>query len=116
MKKNIFLITLLLAFTTLIAGVDENNKNTEAASNRNIEVKGTVTDFANGDALAGVEVQIKETKQKAYTDFDGEFSFDEITPGKYTIVVSYISYDKSIVEEIEVKNSAEGISIKLKDL
>ncbi len=113
--KYTLIIAFLFSITAVFAGVDESNKNAEASKRTTVEVKGQVTDFTSGDVLPGVEVQIKETKQKAFTDFDGEFSFDELNPGKYTIVVSYISYDKSIVEEIEVEKN-EKLSIKLKDL
>lgn len=115
MKTNSLIIALLLAFSVAFAGGEKENKELPAPANTVI-IEGQVTDFISGEVLPGVEVTLKNTDKKVYTDFDGKFSFESITPGKYNVVVSYISYNKSLVEEVDVKNQNEHLSIKLKDL
>lgn len=116
MKTNSLIIAFLLAFTIAFAGGENEIKKLPAAPNNMVIIEGQVTDFASGEVLPGVEVTLKNTDKKVYTDFDGNFSFESVTPGKYNVVVSYISYNKSLVEEIEVKNQKEHLTIKLKDL
>ena len=42
-------------------------------------VTGTVTDAANGDAMPGVNIQVKGTSQGAITDIDGKYTLPTST-------------------------------------
>ena len=116
MKTNSLIIAFFLLLATAFAGGENEIKELPATPNNMVVIEGQVTDFVSGEVLPGVEVTLKNTDKKVYTDFDGNFSFESITPGKYNVVVSYISYSKSLVEEIEVKKQKEHLNIKLKDL
>ena len=58
-----------------------------------ISVEGMVSDKVSGEYLTGVKVRLKSSDIVEYTDFDGQFSFNNLKPGKYTVDVEFISYD-----------------------
>lgn len=77
-------------------------------------ITGTVIDNNSGETLAGVLVTVEGTEMQAYTDLDGQFSIEGMTPGKYNLILSLISYKKSLVEDLEVKSGKEeSVEIKL---
>ena len=116
MKLHALLIAVILTSGMLFAtNNNDGDDSAPATEAKTIRINGHVQDFSSGEALPGVEVTIKDSKKKVYTDFDGKFSFKDITPGTYSIEVSYISYSKSYVEEITIKGD-ETLSIRLKDL
>ncbi len=117
MKSKLVFLFFIFLTVNLVAGNenDDKRKSNTSKTEANVTINGQVQDFTSGEALPGVEVRLKESGKKIFTDFDGNFAFDHITPGTYNIVVSYISYNKSLVEEIEVSRDPETLSIRLKD-
>ena len=79
----ILMVTMLNANAEIKNAGNKNNKTV---------LQGVVTDRYSGEALAGVSVKLNETGEIAFTDFDGNFKFENIEPGTYNISVSYISY------------------------
>ena len=75
-------------------------------------LNGTVADENSGEALVGVEIKIEGTDLKTYTDFDGNFSFENVKPGEYKLVTNYISYQKN-TETLNVTSRENDIKIKL---
>lgn len=116
MKKT-FLSIIFVAMLGIVFADNEGVKPTEtpAESNATFSLTGQVIDFNSGEALTGVEVTIEGTDIKAYTDFDGNFEFENIMPGKYNIIASYISYDKSLVENFDASKQNEQVDIKLQE-
>ena len=78
-----------------------------------VDLSGTVTDGKTGELLVGVEVSIKGTELKTYTDFDGKFSFKDVKKGNYDIVSTYISYEKQLVENVKADQTKNQVEIKL---
>ena len=77
-------------------------------------ISGTVIDNNSGEMLAGVLVTVEGTALQAYTDLDGQFSIQGMSPGKYNLVLSLISYKKSLVEDLEVlPGKEEAVEVKL---
>jgi hypothetical protein len=72
---------------------------------------GSISDAKSGESLVGVEVKIEGTDLKTYTDFDGNFTFNNVKPGEYKVVANYISY-KPGAEKLEA--SAKNNELKLK--
>ena len=95
MKKSLFLILLCFSAQSIWAQTGT--------------IRGQVTDAETGETLIGVTVVIEGTTKGAPTDLDGKFSIDNVDPGVYTIVVSYVSYETKKVTGIEVV--ADDISI-----
>ena len=65
-------------------------------------VKGKVTEATGGTALPGVGVIIKGTIKGAATDFDGNYSIENVKPGD-VLVFSYIGFN---TQEITVGSNS----------
>jgi hypothetical protein len=112
MKKSIFAISLFLtvSFTTMCFSANNPVEPMKKAC-----VTGKVTDKVTGESLAGVLVTIKGSDMKVYSDLDGNFTFNSIEPGNYTLEVNYISYSANEVQNINCsagKNQSISIEIK----
>ena len=68
-------------------------------------LKGKVNDGISGEPLVGANVLIRETGRRAFVELDGYFRIRELTPGSYTIVVSYTGY---ITKETTVSITPAG--------
>ena len=71
-------------------------------------ISGFVTDSSSGESLIGANVFLQENGQGMATDINGYYIIQEIIPGNYTIMVSYIGFDVSrqplfIMEDKSVK-------------
>lgn len=113
-------LTLAVAFLIGIAAFAGNENDSEESSAKKASkktttlVQGQVMDLTSGESIAGAEVKIKGSTKRTYTDFDGNFSFQNMEPGNYDIIVSYISYNKSLLEDIEVTSGqSENLRVKL---
>ena len=56
-------------------------------------ISGFVSDSSSGEALIGANVFLQETGQGMATDINGYYIIQDIAPGNYTIMVSYIGFD-----------------------
>ena len=65
---------------------------TLVAQERDGVVVGSVVDGATGRSLAGAHVVLLEAHRQELTRTDGSFTFDDIHPGRYTLVVQLIGY------------------------
>lgn len=92
MKSTLLGILLFLTCYAAVAGNKETKNNTAASNTATTMIAGTITDVFSGESLVGVEVKIEGTELKTYTDFDGNFTFNNVKPGEYKITTSYISY------------------------
>jgi hypothetical protein len=113
MKK----ILLSALFATFILFASASGDNTGEAKNADanvatISLSGDVFDIHTGEPLTGVEVSIEGTDLKAYSDFDGHFTIQNVKPGAYNLIASFISYKKSLVENYELAANKE-LNIKL---
>ncbi|MEI8048815.1 MAG: carboxypeptidase-like regulatory domain-containing protein [Bacteroidota bacterium] len=105
----LFALTMIIGNCVFAAG-----DNATVTPNAKASISGKVSDTKTGESLAGVAIQVEGTNTKAYTDLDGSFTVDGLTPGNYNLVLSLISYKSSLVENIKLNpNSKENINIKL---
>ena len=74
-----------------------------AAWTQNGTITGKIIDAKTGEELIGATVLIDGSATGTITDFDGKFTIN-ISPGIYTVNVSYISYESQSFTEIEVKS------------
>lgn len=115
--KNLILATLVLlavSINSISYATGETPANNSSPAMGKSSLNGKVVDNKTGEALVGVTVQIEGTEYKAYTDLDGNFTFNNINPGNYNLVLSLISYKSSLIEELKLKPaSQEIIDIKL---
>jgi hypothetical protein len=114
MKKVILVMGLILSGILIYA---EEGENASEASKANVcLVKGQIMDKLNGESLTGVAVRIAGSDLVAYTDFDGVFTFKDLTPGSYTIETSMVSYQEEKIT-VEAKAMADNpVTIKLETI
>jgi len=73
------------------------------------DIGGTVTDTLS-NPIAGASVSIKGTNITTQTDSKGNFNFPNMPQGKYTLVFSYVGYEKS---EITIINTGTNTRVGL---
>ncbi|TPN87633.1 TonB-dependent receptor [Aquimarina algicola] len=56
------------------------------------EIFGNVTD-QKGQPILGASVFLEGTEKGAQTDFDGNYRIENITPGSYNLIVSYVGFE-----------------------
>ena len=111
---------LLIGFLSIMlaVAVSANEKEGKTAVNSDnsatVALSGTVFDSTSGELLVGVEVKIEGTDAKTYTDFDGNFTFNNMKPGEYKLIANYISYKKS-VETLQLNGKENQVKIKLEN-
>ncbi|MGB5386103.1 MAG: carboxypeptidase-like regulatory domain-containing protein [Eudoraea sp.] len=87
-------------------------------------VAGTILDKEmNNEPLLFANINIKNTPTTVQTNFHGNFEIDNINPGEYTLVVSYLGYETIevpiIIEEnktTQIINGLETKKISLQDI
>lgn len=112
MKKSFLAISLFLLVSATTFCLAENNPE---ETMKKATVTGKVIDKVTGESLAGVLVTIKGSDLKVYSDLDGNFTFNSVEPGNYTLEVNYISYSENEVQNISCnagKNLPISIEIK----
>ncbi|TAL70586.1 MAG: TonB-dependent receptor [Bacteroidetes bacterium] len=80
----------------------------------NATFNGYVLDSATNETLVGATVAFKGTKLGTYTNKSGYFSITNIIPGDYTIIVSYLGYEKKILKIKFGERESVRREIKLK--
>ncbi|MCZ6819394.1 MAG: TonB-dependent receptor, partial [Calditrichaeota bacterium] len=75
-----------------------------AALAQKATLTGKVTDNEAGEALPGANVVVSnaEVQTGAATKSSGEFTVKNLPEGTYTVTVSYIGYEKNVIENVEV--------------
>ncbi|SHF46900.1 CarboxypepD_reg-like domain-containing protein [Mariniphaga anaerophila] len=113
--KKLFLGLVVLMLAVAVSAKDKGEKtNTDMESTAAVALTGTVYDSDSGETLVGVEVQLEGTTEKAYTDFDGKFTFENVKPGDCKIVANYISYNKA-TETLKLDGKKNEVKIQLKN-
>jgi len=112
------LFSIIFVFFAVFMAAADGKENTETtiAAPLTVSVVGTVSDAQTGETLVGVEVKLEGTSQKVYTDFDGNFAFENVAPGEYTIAASYISYEKKELEKQSIGVFSNELELVLNPL
>lgn len=76
-------------------------------------IRGTVTDAANNTPLTGVIVSIKNTSSGSQSDIDGKYEINDLQPGTYQVVFSYVTYN-SVTERIVIKSNNDVVVLNMK--
>lgn len=102
-RKFVYLIYLLLLFAF-------------TATAQTGTIRGSVFDDATGESLPGVTIFLEGTTKGTLTDFDGLFSLST-EPGVYNLRISYISYETTIIRDLQVKAGEVSLleNIRLKE-
>ncbi|MBN1115979.1 MAG: carboxypeptidase-like regulatory domain-containing protein [Bacteroidales bacterium] len=77
-------------------------------------IAGKIYDAKTNETLIGATVVINETTKGTITDFDGNFSLENVNPGTYNLLISYVSYKTLEVKSIAVTSGqATNLNIKM---
>jgi len=92
MKVSKAMIIILTIF--VLSGLSRMNLSAQVTGT----IMGRVTDASSGAYLPGANVMIKGTNYGDASDRQGEYVISNVPPGSYTLVVSYIGYEKYSTE------------------
>ena len=101
---------LLLLIMFALGG---GNTPAEPADDKAVVLQGVVLEKGTSEPLPGATVYLEDTKIKVYTDFEGNFSLDNLQPGRYTVKVSYPSVDEKTLQHVEIRAGANNLLISL---
>jgi TonB-dependent starch-binding outer membrane protein SusC len=85
------IVTILLFCVLVLPGYSLSAGTYAADMQQQIKVSGTVKDAATGEAMVGVNVQVKGTTTGAVTDIAGKFTIN-VADANATLIVSFIGY------------------------
>lgn len=113
--KNYFLFIALISTSILKAQYLETKSEPETKSTAEIESKaetgsiaGKLTDKEmNGAPLPFANVIIKGTTTGTVTDYNGIFTIEDVKPGTYTLVFSFVGYETLTIPDVEVVGGKE---------
>lgn len=79
-------------------------------------IEGRITDKRMKEPLTGATILIESTKKGTTADIDGNYKFKDLAPGKYTLVVSYVSYNTQRIPDVKVEaGNTTSLNIELDD-
>jgi outer membrane receptor protein involved in Fe transport len=67
------------------------------------KIAGLIVDAGKNEPLIGANIIIQETSLGSMTDTDGFYTINNIPPGKYSVAISYVGYQKFIMTQVVVK-------------
>lgn len=78
------------------------------------KISGLIIDKTTQETLIGVNVSIDGSLSGATTDIDGKYEINDLTPGVYKLIISYIGYANKNIENVEVKaNETTTLNISM---
>ena len=79
----------------------------------NVTLQGTVLESGTSEPIPGASVYIEDLNLKVFTDFDGNFSLDNLQPGKYTLRVSFPSFTEKTLKSVEIVAGDNSLLVAL---
>lgn len=67
------------------------------------KIAGRIRDAESKEGVIGASVVVKGTNMGAATDIEGDFYINNLPPGRYTLVISSVGYNKVTIENINVR-------------
>lgn len=107
-RKEVFIMVCVM-----IVGIFMISNQAVAQERTEATLSGKVVDDSTEQSLSGVEVNIEGMDESATTDSEGNYSFDTLQPGNYTVTVEAEGYE-SWEKEIEITEESKTLDIRLK--
>lgn len=76
-------------------------------------IQGSIKDSTKNQLIIGATVQIKETSQITSTDLLGNYFFNDVHPGNYTIEIKAIGYQSAFVNVQVLEENTTICNVKL---
>jgi TonB-dependent receptor len=114
MRKNATLIAIVVCVTGLMAQTYKTTDlmaHAEPGNSVSLDgepaaasgiIRGKILDATTGEALIGANVFLSGTTTGTITDFDGNYTLSNVTPGVVSVTASYISYETQVFDAVEV--------------
>ena len=83
-----------------------------ASAQKSIKLTGTVLDSKTRSALVGATIKLSSGSATVLTDVEGKFLISLREGSKVELEVSYLGYEKKIINDIDI-NNADGLNILL---
>jgi hypothetical protein len=109
MKKVLFVLVLVCSIAIVKANEPEN----APAKAKTNQIEGVVTDHLTGEALVGVCLKIKGSDKTTYSDLQGNFKMENVTPGTYDIEIDYVSYKDVTLKSVSTNDSDVKLKVEL---
>ncbi len=78
------------------------------------KIIGTVSDVQNGEPLVGANVVLLNTAYGAATDAEGKFIIKNVPPGKYTLRISYLGFEKKDIQINVISGKVLNVDVRLR--
>ena len=75
------------------------------------QLKGVVIDKNSKETLIGAVISIEGTDVKAVTDVNGNFSFEGLKDGTYTLYIKYVGYKTLKIDGVQMKDANLTIAL-----
>ncbi|WP_026630041.1 TonB-dependent receptor [Dyadobacter alkalitolerans] len=72
-------------------------------------IRGAVSDLDTRSPLAGATVSLTSPQTGTITDSAGTFRFDNLPPGRYQLMVSYVGYETVRIPELLLESGKENV-------
>ena len=72
-------------------------------------IRGKILDRETQLSLEGVSVQLLEGNKGMYSNISGQFYFEKLPPGRYTLLFSLIGYQQGSIQSVEVTSGKEAL-------
>ena len=76
------------------------------------QLNGVVIDKNSKETLIGAVISIEGTDVKAVTDVNGNFSFDGLKDGTYTLYIKYVGYKTLKIDGVQMKDAKLTIALQ----
>lgn len=101
MKRYIYLSVLLIALLSL------------SAYGQDLEISGKVLSAENQQPIEGVTIRISGIRNNQVSEKNGEFSFENLSAGSYTISFSYLGYETQRINLVLPSAGSRNLSVRL---
>jgi hypothetical protein len=108
MKKLIISTLFVLSLIFVACGGGPKGEGDSGESGETGSIYGIVTDKATGDQIQNAGVELQPVGLKTVTGSDGQFEFNEIAAGKYTLYVTKTGYIDQTSNTIIVKSGKQS--------
>jgi len=117
MRKSLYSLMLLAVALSMLSPV-------RMPAQDKGKITGQATDV-NHDPLVGAHVELQPLGQTAVADAQGQFTITNLSPGKYTLVISYVGFKQfsrevnvtsggteNVVAELEIETVSEQVIVR----
>ena len=113
MKRFLVTIALVSIIGLSFAAPEKKKEKKNTTITELVSIQGQIFDKRTNETLVGVKVTLEETNQVAYTDLNGNYSFENLEPGDYLLTTSYISYESIKLTDLQLSKKKNHVNIFL---